>query len=507
MQRLNFPALLSFACGFASLSLEILWMRLYSFAKLSTPAAFGFVLMSYLLGIAVGAWFGSRACRRITHDHRLWQASLLAILCSALGSLALPAVFAWLTRHTVHSPYLDLACIAASSSMLAFVFPIAHHLGTNSNPSHQGQRFALVYTANVAGAALGPLVTGYLLLDQLSLQQCFLVLAAVQVMTVLGFLCWRTDIPRRASAAAASALLCCMVLWTAISVPAHHLIQQVAQHPGTAKRVIENRHGIITLYPEGPDDIVYGGNVYDGRTNLDVERNTNGLHRPLLLAALHPQPQKVLMIGLSIGSWLALVNGFPGMQSVDVVEINPGYIDAAQSYPAQARALQDPRVRVIAGDGRRWLRMHPETSYDLIVMNMTWHWRANSSLLLSEEFMQLLSKHMQPTSILAFNATSSGDAFFTASTVFPHTYRYDNFVYASPQDFRARKSDPAARATLAQLQVDGKPLFPARSQAMDRFLNAPFITVEQAQQAAYRTFEKVTDQNMLPEFRYGRHLY
>ena len=38
---MNYPALLSFACGFASLSLEILWVRLYSFAKLSTPAAFG----------------------------------------------------------------------------------------------------------------------------------------------------------------------------------------------------------------------------------------------------------------------------------------------------------------------------------------------------------------------------------------------------------------------------------------------------------------------------------
>ena len=71
---MNYPALLSFACGFASLSLEILWVRLYSFAKLSTPAAFGFVLMAYLLGIALGAHAGARACRRADSDAQLWRA-------------------------------------------------------------------------------------------------------------------------------------------------------------------------------------------------------------------------------------------------------------------------------------------------------------------------------------------------------------------------------------------------------------------------------------------------
>lgn len=507
MRRLNYPALLSFFCGFSSLSLEILWVRLYSFSKMSTPAAFGFVLTAYLLGIAIGAYVGSRQCRRTPQTSALWLSILLALTLSALCSLLLPASFAWLTSQSFNSPAADLLCIAASSSLLAFVFPIAHHLGTASHTQDQGQRFALVYTANVAGAALGPLMTGYLLLDWLSLQQCFIALALLQLLATLGFLLQKIDISRRKNIA-----LICISSISVISptwwfFSPHTLVQKVAQHPGTASHIIENRYGIITLYPDKGEVIVYGGNVYDGRTNLNPEHNTNGLHRPLLLAALHPEPRKVLMIGLSIGSWLALVNGFPGVDAVDVVEINPGYVQAAQAYPAQARALQDSRVRIIAGDGRRWLRMHPNASYDLIIMNTTWHWRANNSLLLSEEFMQLLRQHMQPASVLAFNATGSGDVFFTASTVFAHTYRYDNFVYASQQDFRPLKSHAAARDTYAQLKVDGHPLFTPGSKTIERFLQMPFITIEQAQQAAARPFEKVTDQNMLPEFRYGRHLY
>ena len=94
---MNYPALLSFACGFASLSLEILWVRLYSFAKLSTPAAFGFVLMAYLLGIALGAHAGARACRRASGAAELWRYSVGALWLSALLTLVLYCSAHWPT--------------------------------------------------------------------------------------------------------------------------------------------------------------------------------------------------------------------------------------------------------------------------------------------------------------------------------------------------------------------------------------------------------------------------
>ena len=139
---MNYPALLSFACGFASLSLEILWVRLYSFAHLSTPAAFGFVLMAYLLGIALGAQAGARACRRADSDEQLWRYSVTALWLSALLTLALPALFGAMASIFLSNAMLDLLVMAAASSVLAFVFPIAHHLGTQNLVGQQGQRFA-----------------------------------------------------------------------------------------------------------------------------------------------------------------------------------------------------------------------------------------------------------------------------------------------------------------------------------------------------------------------------
>ena len=80
-------------------------------------------------------------------------------------------------------------------------------------------------------------------------------------------------------------------LWISQNSDPHYLIQQLNQNQKQASKIIENRHGIITIFKgESNDDAVFGGNVYDGRTNLSLDKNTNGLHRPLLLATLQPQP-------------------------------------------------------------------------------------------------------------------------------------------------------------------------------------------------------------------------
>jgi SAM-dependent methyltransferase len=226
------------------------------------------------------------------------------------------------------------------------------------------------------------------------------------------------------------------------------------------------------------------------------------------MATLHPAPRQVLMVGLSIGTWLAIAKQFPGVEQVDVVEINPGYLQAMRDYPVHAASLTDPRVRVVVDDARRWLRMHPDRRYDLVIMNTTLHWRSNTSLLLSREVLQVLKAHMAPGAVLSFNATGSGDAFYTATQVFAHAYRYMNFVYAAEFDFRSRKDEPRAREVYAGLRVGGEPLFAPGSTAVAAFLQQPFVTIQSDQGAPpARPFELITDDNMITEFKYGRPLY
>jgi len=102
------------------------------------------------------------------------EKSVAALALSALLTLLIPVIFIWGQNQWWRNPLFDFVLIASVSSVLAYVFPIAHHLGAGAGTGNQGQRFAMVYTSNVMGAALGPLVTGYLLLNSFTLQQVFL---------------------------------------------------------------------------------------------------------------------------------------------------------------------------------------------------------------------------------------------------------------------------------------------------------------------------------------------
>ena len=62
MKRLGWS--LAFFIGFLSLSQEILWVRVVTFAHQGVPHSFALVLAVFLFGVASGATAGKRLCGR-----------------------------------------------------------------------------------------------------------------------------------------------------------------------------------------------------------------------------------------------------------------------------------------------------------------------------------------------------------------------------------------------------------------------------------------------------------
>lgn len=508
---------ISFWTGFCSLSLEIAWVRLYGYANQSTPQAFGFVLTVYLLGIAVGAQWGKRICR-LQDRSGIERASVLSLCLAAVVAVLAPWAY-------MVSPGLALDEIAAplgillTAASLSVLFPITHHLGTLGDTAahamQKGRHFSQVYLLNVLGAALGPLVTGYVLLELFTVTQVFAILGGVVVLTAIGsawFFRLRLGVSRVLGFVVAGGVLVTGG-WQSIQDP--HAFTREFSSFGSEKvhAVLENRHGVITLsretvklrnQPPFEDYGVYGGNVYDGRVNVDLERNTNALHRPLALHVLQPKAKRALVLGLSIGSWLTVLEGFPGIEHIDVIEINAGYMEMAELFPAQARALKDPRVHLYVDDARRWLQYNPQERYDLILMNTTWHWRSNSTMLLSIEMMKLIQRHLSPMGVLTFNATGSVDAFFTASQVFKYARRYENFVYAADWNCFSHAQSPAAWEVLRSVTVDGQAGFKPDTTQISKFSSIPFVSVEDDLPGLQRLPQVITDDNLLVEYRFGR---
>jgi len=54
------------------------------------------------------------------------------------------------------------------------------------------------------------------------------------------------------------------------------------------RRVVETRQGIVVAYADDKlGDVIFGGNVYDGRTNVDPRVNSNQINRILVYRIRH----------------------------------------------------------------------------------------------------------------------------------------------------------------------------------------------------------------------------
>jgi spermidine synthase len=432
----SFAWWLALLIGFLSLSEEILWVRVAGFAYRTLPPAFSFVLMLYLLGIATGAAVGKFLCGRVKN---LYAAAAVLLAVSALFDALTPLVIAnyvYPSDRALAVPAVAIALIAASKSIL---FPIVHHLGSLASGPRVGRSVSRIYFGNIVGSTLGPLVTGFLALDYLTVDQCF---GLAAVMCLLASI-----------AAVLKAAKPHLVLVTLLAALAGSAISSSITHPGPGSlgtlatsgphpvtHFVANRHGIIHTVATADGNVVYGGNVYDGMTSIDVDTNPNHLERLYMAALLMPSPKRVLFVGLSTGAWVRAMQGFPDVERIDVVEINPAYVDLIRSYPQLLPLLQDPRIHIHIDDGRRWLRRNPLTQFDLVVQNTTYFWRANAGNLLSREYFSEIQKHLDPGGAMICNTTGSFDVLASAQAVFGYAYRYSNFVYASDQPLTATLS-------------------------------------------------------------------
>ncbi|MCO4763769.1 MAG: hypothetical protein KC502_19810 [Myxococcales bacterium] len=450
-------ALVAFMGGFIALSFEILWFRVYGFVTGGTAPAFGVVLGSYLFGIAIGSVATRRVCGDETERGNLALLRLPAglIALASLGGFVLVPGIAWAV--TVTSWAWTLIAVALLAGMLGAVLPLVSHLGIAPD-DQAGTQMSWLYMANIAGSTLGSLLTGFLLLDVLGVRDASIVLTTVGLITgTLLLLASQPTTAQRNRWVATAVVLCVAV--TAGGAPLYEGVWERLQfrkkYKGeTFTHVIENKSGVITVRGGGH---IYGGGVYDGVFSTSLVHDKNMIIRAYGLAAYHPAPKEVLMIGLSSGSWAQVVANIPGVEKLTVIEINPGYLEIIPKYPEVASLMTNPKVDIVIDDGRRWLQAHPERKFDAIVMNSSWHWRGHITNLLGREFHEIVRTRLNKNGTFQYNTTDSPNIKRTGCEVFPHGFRLVNNLVLS--------NDPVAmnperwRKALLAMKIDGKPVF------------------------------------------------
>ncbi len=454
--------------GWISLGYEIAWFRIFAIASSDRAPAFALLLATYLAGIAAGSYLSEQLTKTWPPHKTLWL--IAGLLCfSGAISVYLPPLISsllggswpaflqpsWLGQDSYLASAPVFFLVAA---LLGSVLPLLCRLSISPDDL-AGRRVSFVYASNILGSVLGSLGIGFVLMNYLGLRQVALLLGGISACGgLLLLLCAQGRSPRVPAWVFAIAVLC--VLAVPLASPAYALLYEriIFRHKTESKTpftaVVENRNGVVAVLS---NTAVFGGGVYDGHFLINPKHDSNFIIRALALGAVHPHPRRILIIGLASGSWAQVIVNHPEAESMDIVEINPGYLKLIPQYPVVRSLLTNPKVRVNVDDGRRWLIAHPEEKYDLIVANTTYHWRDHASTLLSVEFFRMVRPHLNPGGVYYFNTTESNETMATALSVFPYGLRISNFLAVS--DAPIVFNSDLWFSVLRRYKIDGRILF------------------------------------------------
>jgi predicted membrane-bound spermidine synthase len=526
---LGYVMLIAGISGFIALGFEIAWFRVFELASRDRAPAFALLLSTYLAGIAAGSYVAENRTKQKSPGDvlRIISALLLIVGASSAYLPPLVALLQWkgiqlfaLAPGPVQIQSMNMWFLLAApalfliAALIGSVMPLLCHSGIAAG-ARSGREVSWTYGSNILGSTLGSLVVGFIWMHHFGLKQTSEHLALLAIVTALFVLMIAPGTQRSALRWAVPLTAASMVCLALASATYSHFFERLILGPGAEVRgpfvhVVENRNGVIAV---AKDATIYGNGLYDGAFNTDPTHDVNHVMRAYALSLFHPNPKRILMIGLSSGSWAQILANHPDVETLDIVEINPGYLPLVGEYPQVSSLLQNPHVHITVDDGRRWLVSHPDARYDAIVNNNSFFWRDHSSVLLSADFLQIMREHLNPGGVYFYNTTGSDDAVATGLHVLPYGLRVQNFVAisASPIDF----NEARWMSILLRYKIDGKPVFDpndpqsgitlqhyaAMADNLDKTTQLDALETSQSLNARLGHALIITDRNMGSEWR------
>jgi spermidine synthase len=453
---LGLAMLIAGVSGFIALGFEMAWFRVFLISSADRAPAFALLLSTVLAGIAAGSFIAEKLTEDKSPATVVQFVGVLMLLAGVI-SVYLPPLMGLFKRLGVNV-LLGALGFFITAALMGSVLPLLCRLAL-ADDDRAGRGVSLVYVSNIVGSTLGTLLVGFVVMQYFGLRQVSLQLGMCAVVAGSFALSVRQGKLRTPPAWLAVTILAALVAVPIASPLYSNLYERLIwgkspQADEPFAQLVENRNGVIAVTKAGE---VFGDGVYDGYFNVDPTNDVNQIVRAFALSAFHPAPKRILMIGLSSGSWAQVLVNQPQAGSLDIVEINPGYLKLIPRYAMVSSLLENPKVRVYVDDGRRWLLAHPSERYDAIVQNTSFYWRDHSSNLLSTDYLEIIRRHLNPGGVYYYNTTGSDDVLATGLHVFPYGLRVVNFLAVSDAPLQLDRE--RWMTMLKQYRIDDRAVF------------------------------------------------
>jgi spermidine synthase len=395
----------AFLSGFGVLALEVMWTRMMAQVLENSVYTFAAILVVVLLGLAGGA-FGSAWLARRRADPGNVLAGLLVL--GGAAAAVTPLVFLRLTDSLQvlvstgsWARYVGLIFQTAALAMgpavvvLGTIFPYLMKIEERYLTT-AGESLGRLAGWNIAGAMVGPVVGGFVLLGEVGMWRSMQWIAALYGVAAMALpvgrgLVWK-------------AVAGLFLVWLMVGLePARWPVRSVdpLREPG---EVVETW--------EGSDSTVA---VTRDRRGLSLQINSHyglgstgasaleQLQAGIPLRA-YPATTSIFFLGMGTGitAGHALAPEFPRVRRVVACELVPEVVTAARRYFTHVEGtdytgglFRDPRATVIVEDGRHYLQATRE-SFDMINADLFVPFRSGAGSLYSREHFASVRARLAP---------------------------------------------------------------------------------------------------------------
>jgi len=353
----NLKFLLAYAAvGAGSIMLQIAWTRLFGMVLLRTEYVMAIILASFLMGIG----FGSVLAAKFRSLNIVFYLALAVAVSSLASVYFLPDISAW--AETAHYSSLTASMILQGLVICMFTLPATLAFGAwlpviTAQFSDSQNAGAKIYGFNAIGAAIGGLVSGFIILP---LFGSTVVVFLATLLVLVATLFWLKNKYLKLLPIAFSILFIPVFAFPPVNqlLPASQQDSKdlsFYEDAVSLTHVIEDKNGQRLLLAD-----LQRMDASTEPTAVIVQKNQARL--PLLL---HPNPSSVLFLGLGTGITAAGSLPYAELDRT-AVELSQGAINASAEWFAPINLSINEKLKIVQDDARRFLKS-THTSYDVII--------------------------------------------------------------------------------------------------------------------------------------------
>src|SRR5881397_857144 len=410
--------------GFVSMLYEVSWTRALSAMIGSSTYAFSIMLVTFLVGIAMGS--SSVGRRKPVATLPLLGLLQLGVAIGGIvfliGYLAAPYALIALIRAFYYSfPAVLMIQFILSAGLMILAtlcmgatFPVASQL-YSSKFLILGRSIGNIYSLNTIGAIAGSLFAGFVLMPVIGTERT--ILAGLFFNAAMALLLLTEAKTSRIAQSVGVGLLIIATLgmrggvfWKPDIMDRGVLIYSHAFESRPELTISEHYEDTDVVYfKEGNNATISvrkGENYMALRTNGKVDAsNRDDMITQLavgwLPAFYHPNPESALVIGYGSGVTVGAVAGIKEVADIDCIEIEPAVFGAAPWFSEiNRKSYESPKLHMIFNDARNYMNV-TRKQYDVIISEPSNPWIAGVASLFTAEFYDRVADVLKPDGIFA----------------------------------------------------------------------------------------------------------